>query len=102
MLRTVRRCLTSPLPVVLIGLALAGLLLSGASILHSHSAGQAGLYNQEHDLTYLATLGGAGLVSEAPSASPLVVVVVLAMSGVAVGGSIPWRRHADFRAPPLS
>ena len=96
-----RRCLGSPLLVVLVSLALAGFLLSAASIPHSHAPGRPGLYNQEHDLSYLATFGGVGPISEAPAAVPLVVLVVLAI--VAAPGPAPavGRRHADFRAPPL-
>lgn len=96
-----RRCLSSPLPVVLVSLALVGFLLSAASIPHSHALGRPGLYSQEHDLSYLATFGGAGLVSEAPAAAPLVVLVVLALATAAGPPPLISRRHADFRAPPL-
>ena len=101
MLRVTRRRLVSALPLTLVTLALAGFLLSVASIPHSHAPGRPGLYNQEHDLSYLATFGGVGPVSEAPAAAPLIVLVVLVAASTAVGASIPWRRHADFRAPPL-
>jgi len=101
MLRGLRRRLGVPLLVVLVGLALAGFLLGAASIPHSHAPGRPGLYNQEHDLTYLATFGGAGLVSAASAAAPLVVVVVLAVATVAGPPPLVSRRHADFRAPPL-
>ena len=96
-----RRCLGSLLLVVLVSLALAGFLLSAASIPHSHAPGRPGLYNQEHDLSYLATFGGSGLVSETPAAAPLVVLVVLAIAAAAGPPPLVSRRHADFRAPPL-
>ena len=86
--------------MILVGLALAGFLLGAASIPHSHGPGLPGLYNQEHDLGYLATFGGGGPLPDAPSAAPLVVLVVLV---VAIGAGAPpivSRRHADSRAPP--
>jgi len=95
------RYLGLPLPVVLVSLALAGFLLSAASIPHSHAPSLPGFYNQEHDLGYLATFGGAGLASEAPAATPLVVLVILAVATVAGPRPLVSRRHADFRAPPL-
>ena len=101
MLRGLRKHLGVPLMVILVGLALAGFLLGAASIPHSHAPGRPGLYNQEHDLSYLATFGGAGLVSEAPAAASLVVLVVLAVTTVAGPPPLFSRRHADFRAPPL-
>jgi hypothetical protein len=95
-----RRRLASPLPLVLVGIAVAGLLLSVASLPHTHTPDRPGLYNQEHDLSYLTTFGGVGPVSGASAAMPL---VVLALVVAAVTGPAPavGRRHADFRAPPL-
>ena len=89
------------LSLVLVGLALAGFILAAASIPHSHALGRPGLYNQEHDLSYLATFGGGAPLPEAPSAAPLVVLVVLALVAATDTAPILWRRHADFRAPPL-
>jgi hypothetical protein len=100
-LRTLRRHLASPLPAILVGLALAGFLLSVASIPHSHAPWKPGVYNQEHDLGYLATFGGVGPVSEAPAAAPLIVLVVLAIAAAVGPPPAVGRRHADFRAPPL-
>lgn len=87
--------------MLLVGLALAGSLLAAASIPHVHSPGHPGLHNQEHDLSYLATFGGTAPVPDAPSAAPLVLVVVLAVAVVACVAPATLRRHADFRAPPL-
>ena len=87
--------------LILVSLALAGSILGAASIPHNHDPGRPGVYNQEHDLSYLATFGGSGLPPDTPAAVPLVVLVVLAL---AMAAAIPphfWRRHADFRAPPL-
>jgi len=100
MLHVLRRRLVSPLPTILVGLALAGFLLSAASIPHSHNPGRPGLYNQEHDLSYLATFGGAAPVPDAPSTAPVVLVVVLGLAAAPAVAPIMWRRHADFRAPP--
>ena len=101
MLREFRRHLVSPASLVLVTLALAGFLLSAASIPHSHVPGRPGLYNQEHDLSYLATFGAAAPVPDAPSAAPLVILVVLAVAAMTGPAPLTWRRHADFRAPPL-
>lgn len=88
-------------PAVLVGLALAGFLLSAASLPHRHDPAQPGVYNQEHDLSYLATFAGSGLVPDAPAATPLVVLVVFVVAAVAGATPAVWRRHANFRAPPL-
>ena len=101
MRRNRRRLLTSSLPMILAGLALGGFVLGAASIPHSHTAGHPGFYNQEHDLSYLATFGGGGPLPDAPSAIPLLVPLVLAVAAAAGTSPIVWRRHADFRAPPL-
>ena len=89
------------IPILLVGLALAGFLLSAASLPHRHDPAQPGLYNQEHDLSYLATFAGNGLVPDTPAAAPLIVLIVFVAAAIA--GAMPpvWRRHADFRAPPL-
>lgn len=101
MLGALRRRLGEVLPLVLVGLALTGFLLSSAGLPHSHAPDRPGLYNEEHDLSYLGAFSGAGLVSEASSTWVPVVVVALAIAGFVAGGSAPRRRHADFRAPPL-
>jgi hypothetical protein len=87
--------------IILVGLALAGSLLGAASIPHSHTPGHPGLYNLEHDLSYLATFGGGAPLPDAPSAAPLVVLVVLVVAAGAGASPVFWRRHADFRAPPV-
>lgn len=101
-MRCARRAVLGPtLSTVLAVFALAGLVLSAGSIPHSHAVGHPGLYNQEHDLGYLATFGGGAPLPDAPSAALLVVLVVLAAFVVAGAPPIVWRRHADFRAPPV-
>ncbi len=86
---------------ILVGLALAGSLLGAASIPHSHTPGHPGLYNQEHDLSYLATFGGGAPLPDAPAAAPLVVLVIVVVATVTGAAPVVWRRHADFRAPPV-
>jgi len=100
-MRPPRRSWVWLVPMVLVVLALAGSLLGAASIPHSHAAGHPGLYNQEHDLSYLATFGGGAPLPEAPSAAPLVVLVVFVLAASVEAAPVLWRRHADFRAPPL-
>ena len=87
--------------MLVVGVALAGFLLSVASLPHSHAPSRPGVYNQEHDLTNLAAFGGAAAVAEAPSAALFVLVVVLAVAAAPSVAPVTWRRHADFRAPPL-
>ena len=101
MWRDRRSLLRALLPAVLVGWALVGSILGAASIPHVHAAGHPGLYNQEHDLSYLATFGGGAPLPAAPSAVPLVVLIVLAVAASSGAAPIVWRRHADFRAPPL-
>ena len=88
------------LPLVLTALALFACVLDGGSVPHSH-AGRSGLYNQEHDLSYLATFGGA---VSAPNAGVLAPLSVVAVATVLVPArpAIAPRRDADSRAPPLS
>lgn len=91
-----------PVSLVLVGLALTGFVLAAATIPHSHVAGKPGLYNQEHDLSYLATFGSGGPLPDAPSAAPLVVLVVLVVAAGTGAAPVVSRRLAGSRAPPLS
>ncbi len=82
-------------------LAVVAMLLGAASVPHVHIGPEQGFYNQEHDLSYLATFGGVAPPSEAPT---LIVGVVVVLPGgviaVAPVVSAP-RRHTDSRAPPV-
>ena len=62
-----------------------------------------GSYNQDHDLTLLATLHGAAVLLDAQPA-PLVFseVSAVAPAGTAARGPRPLRSTADSRAPPLA
>ncbi len=80
-------------------LALAALILSGATVPHTHEGAEPGLHNQEHDFGLLAASGSIALL-----------VVVLALPLLAVTASVVVRdlawappahpRHAASRAPP--
>jgi hypothetical protein len=82
--------------------ALAALLLQGATVPHTHAGVSPGLYNQEHDLALLATLHGAAVLHDTQP-TPLVLVAVTALAPPASGAraSSP-RSSVDSRAPPLA
>jgi hypothetical protein len=85
---------------ILTALALLGLVLSAGSVPHTHTGDVVGLYNQEHDLSYLAALGGGAPPPVVASATPLdVPVVALAAPAQVWPGSAP-RHPARPRAPP--
>jgi hypothetical protein len=101
MARERRRFLPHPISLVLAGVALLGFVLTVASLPHTHDPGRPGVYNQEHDLGYLATFNGGGPLPDTPSADPVVVLLTVAVATLAAAGPVVHRRHADFRAPPV-
>ena len=83
-------------------LLLAGLLLQGATLPHSHSPSAPGLYNEEHDLTTLATRSGdAPLPAAVPLAAVAVVVGSIVVAPVSAHDAVPFRYTAP-RAPPAA
>ena len=97
----IARPTSSPLSVLLLAAVLA-LLLQGACLPHTHAGVGPGLYNQDHDLSLLATLHGAAALLDAQPA-PLVVVVVSAVTPAGTESpATPARSTADSRAPPLA
>lgn len=93
-----RRC---RLALLLVLLALP-LLLQSASLPHTHAGAADGLFNQEHDLTLLATIGT--VACDVPGA-PAVLVVLVGTAVASLAGSRPATtllRGADPRAPPAS
>jgi hypothetical protein len=88
------------LPLLLTLLALLACVLDGGSVPHSH-AGKPGLYNQEHDLSYLATFGAAVSAPVGGVPAPLPVVAAAACPAPPRPALAP-RRDADSRAPPLA
>lgn len=93
------RGLTVAAFIVLMGLALTALVLDAGSVPHSHAGLQVGLYNQEHDLAYLATFSSAAPLPEAVSV-PLAVIVAIAVCAFVVLLASRPRRLAGSRAPP--
>jgi hypothetical protein len=88
-------------PWFVLGLAVAALVLSGASLPHVHALDHPGLHNQEHDLGYLAAFGNAGPLPGTFAVAGLAVVLVLGRLPKADQPSGAPGRHADFRAPPV-
>jgi hypothetical protein len=87
---------------LLLLLAVAGLVLQGASVPHTHAASSPGFYNHDHDLVLLAALHSGALLADVVPA-PLVVVVVAAVTPPPIRSpaSAP-RPTCDCRAPPLA
>jgi hypothetical protein len=82
--------------------AAAALFLQGAAVPHLHAGISPGLYNQDHDLTLLATLHGAATLSAAQPA-PVVLVAVTAVAPLPTDAvDSATRRATDSRAPPRS
>lgn len=85
---------------LLLLLAVAGLVLQGASVPHTHVESGPGFYNHDHDLVLLAALHGAAVLADVAPA-PLVVLLVAAIALLAIRppASAP-RPTCDCRAPP--
>lgn len=87
--------------MVLAALALASVLASTGSVPHTHLGSGPGLYNEEHDLAYLATLSAALLTVAGPTL--VVGVAVRTLPELAPTPLVaPARRYTDPRAPPSS
>jgi hypothetical protein len=84
----------------LAALALLGFLASVGSVPHTHTGYGTGLYNQEHDLSYLAAFGGGAPPPAAAPATPVDAPIVAPPPPAPLRpGSAP-RRLARPRAPP--
>jgi hypothetical protein len=95
-MRSVRLFL-APLLVLLAVIALG---VESASTPHAHASADPAFFNQEHDLTTLATFrSGAPVPSTVPAVSPTLVVAFLVATVVARPFATPVR-HGDSRAPP--
>lgn len=86
---------------LLVTLAVVALLVAAGSVAHCHTGLPAGLYNQEHDLSYLATFGSAAPLPDGPATAPLVLIAVALLALAPRRPPVAPRRHADPRAPPL-
>lgn len=94
------RGLGPSLGVALVLLALiAGSLQSATP--HLHTAPGVGLWNLEHDLAYLATLGNAAPLTEGPVALSPVPVATAVTPGAAPARAVAFR-GAEPRGPPAS
>jgi hypothetical protein len=83
-------------------LGVLAVLAQGASLPHTHEVSAPGLYNEEHDLSLLATRGADAPL---PAALPIVHVVASVAAWHAPVPPAPPALlcpHADFRAPPLA
>jgi hypothetical protein len=88
-----------PYATALILLVLVALVAQGACLPHTHTASGVGLFNQEHDLTLLATAGMAGPL---PIGVLLLVVMVTVSRCVSAlpAPALFASRDAESRAPP--
>src|SRR5205085_287915 len=64
------------LALLILGMVLGPLLLTGATLAHTHDGAGIGLYNQEHDLVLMGALGS---VAPLPALVVAVAVVVVAL-----------------------
>ena len=93
------RAVMAGLLLVLVSLAVP---LEASQPLHTHEAGTAGLYNEEHVLTSLDSLSGDLPLPDAGSA---VFIALVASACLLTGGarlSAPVPNLADSRAPPFA
>jgi hypothetical protein len=86
---------------LLVTLAVVSLVVAAGSVAHCHTGSAQGLYNQEHDLSYLATFGSAALQPAADAAATLVIIALSLIALAPRRPPVAPRRHADPRAPPL-
>src|SRR5262249_24943184 len=85
----------------LILVATLGIVLSAGSLPHTHQPSLPGLYNQEHDLTLLAAVGGIGPLPESSSVDPVALATFLVVPSISWLPRARPRRPVDSRAPPV-
>jgi len=95
------RSLGRPVALGLVLVAVAAFALEGASLPHSHAAGEPAFFNHDHDLTSCATFGGAPIPAASLDISLAVAVVAAPLSAGPKPATAP-RGLADSRAPPLA
>jgi hypothetical protein len=86
--------------LVVIALAIIGMVLAAGSVPHVHDHPEAGVYNQEHDLTLLAGVGSHALVTESPLLPALDVTVMAVMAHCGACPPSGVNRDSAPRAPP--
>ena len=92
--------MTRPVRVALLLLLALPLLLQGASLPHTHFGAPYGFFNQDHNLTLLATVGA---VASLDATTPAVVLVVVVTALAITAHRRPATTiiaTADSRAPP--
>jgi hypothetical protein len=83
-------------------LAVAALLLAGASLPHTHIATSPGIWNADHDLTLMAAFGTHACQFETMPVLGLVLLLAATISLAAAGLATAPLRLSDSRAPPRS
>jgi hypothetical protein len=88
-----------PYVAALIVFVLVALVAQGACVPHTHTGQGVGLFNEEHDLTLLAT---AGIAAPLPGAALLFVDMVTVSLTVPMPAApiVFVSRDAESRAPP--
>lgn len=85
----------------LVLVAVAAFVIEGASLPHSHRAGEPAFFNHDHDLTSCATFSGAPIPAAAPDISLAVGIAAALPFAVPKPATAPLGL-ADSRAPPLA
>jgi hypothetical protein len=86
--------------VVLGLLALVAVVVGGSRLPHVHTG--EGLYNQEHDLTLLATSVNGAPLPDTGSILVLIAVVAVVLPAATAPPERSPLRYADLRAPPIA
>ena len=86
--------------VALAVLAATGLVLQNGSLPHTHAADGIGLYNQEHDLTLLASFAAHASPADAPPSLIADGVSAAVPAHVPAPHAARHARSAHTRAPP--
>jgi len=77
-------------------------MLQAAQPLHHHRAATAGVYNEQHVLDAVESIGGDVPLAGPPAALPGDAVAGECPTAAGARWSAPFSRHADSRAPPLA
>jgi hypothetical protein len=81
-------------------LAVVALLLTGASLPHTHAAAAHGIWNADHDLTLMATFGTHACQPDAIPVIGIAIVLAAMISLATTPLAAAPRRRSDSRAPP--
>jgi len=83
-------------------LAVAALLLAGASLPHTHAGSIPGIWNADHDLSLMAAFGTHACQLDAMPILGIALVIAAAISLAAVRLAAAPARPLGSRAPPRS